>query len=279
MSDWSNGHLYTAIADRPVSEDGRMGYIETLPVRSYDNLFPYKDKSPSSSRDYWLCKAFSTDDENLSLGILHMLSTSGDEGYIKMNLYVKNTSKTVEILNNILVLNRSVSRELLINNYNFDVDQADEVLMYTHPENPSPMVLVTSDKMIGTGHWTFKFGEWNFDEKHSNDYIYSVGDVNKAEDFLNSTNDVFLDLKTGNITWKNKTPYCLDLVNNGTLKKRYVNPNSHFCIFIIDNTKVVVFDRVFENSIFTRLVIEKDNSTVFKRLYANNNVVVWGTKN
>lgn len=277
MSDWSNGHVYTAIADRPVSEDGRMGYIETLPVRSYDNLFPYKDKSPSSSRDYWISKAFSTDNESLSLGILRMLSTSGDEGYIKINLHVKNTTKTVEILNNILGLDRSVSQELLINNYNFEEKQADEVLKYTHPENPSPMVLVTTGKMIGTGHWMFKFGEWNFNEKLSNNYTYSVGDVNTTNGHFNFTNDVFMDLKTDKITWKNRTPYCVEFVNNGTVEKHYMDPDSDFCIFIIDNKKALVIDRVFENSIFTKLVIEKSNSTVYKKLYANKSVVVWGT--
>lgn len=51
ISSWSWGHLYTAIANRPVSLDGRMGYIETLPVRSYDNSYVYLEKSPSTSRN------------------------------------------------------------------------------------------------------------------------------------------------------------------------------------------------------------------------------------
>jgi dolichyl-diphosphooligosaccharide--protein glycosyltransferase len=277
ISDWSNGHLYTAIADRSVSEDGRMGYLETLPVRNYDDLYPYKNESPSSSRDYWINKALSTDNETLSVGILRMLSTSGDEGYIKLDMYVKNTTKTVEIMNNILGLDRSAARELLINKYILEENQVDEVLKYTHPENPSPFVLVTNDKMIGVGHWIFKFGEWNFNERQSNNYTYSVGTVNKTDDFLNSTNDVFVDFKTEDITWKNMTPYCVAFVNNGTLEKRYVDSGSDFCIFIIDNKKAVVMDKQFENSVFTKLVIEKSNSTVFKPLYANKSVVVWGT--
>jgi dolichyl-diphosphooligosaccharide--protein glycosyltransferase len=277
ISTWSNGHVYTAIADRPVSEDGRMGYIETLSVRNYDDLYPFKNESPSTARDYWICKAFSTDNESLSVGILRMLSTSGDEGYIKLDTYIKNTTKTVEIMNNILGLDRNTSRELLINKYNLEAKQADEVLKYTHPENPSPMVLITCDSMIGPGHWTLTFGEWNFQKRQSDSYIYSVGTVKKAGDFLNSTNDVVMNLETGNITWKNEKPYCAVFVDNGTSEKRHIDDSSDFCIFLIDNNQAVVIDRKFENSMFARLVLERSNSTVFEPLYANKSVVVWGT--
>jgi len=276
IGDWNNGHLYTAIADRPVLEDGRMGYIETLPVRNFDDLFPYKDKSPSISRDYWINKAFSTDNESLSVGIMHMLSTSGDQGYITLDLYVGNTSKTVDIMNNILGLDKESARNLLLNNYNLSSDQADEVLKYTHPENPSPMVVVTNDKMIGVGYWIFTFGGWNFTEKSSKNYIYSVGTVNMTSDFLNSTNDVFMDFKTENLTWENETPYFVEFIDNGTSVKRYVDPSSDFGVFIIDHKKVVVLDKQFENSIFTKLVIEKSNSTIFKHLFYSNKAVVWG---
>jgi len=187
IGDWNNGHLYTAIADRPVLEDGRMGYIETLPERNFDDLFPYKDKSPSISRDYWINKAFVTDNESLSVGIMRMLSTSGDQGYITLDLFVGNTSKTVDIMNNILGLDKESARNLLLNNYNLSSDQADDVLNYTHPENPSPMVVVTNDKMINIGHWIFTFGAWNFTGNSSNNYIYSSGTVNTTSDYLNSS--------------------------------------------------------------------------------------------
>ncbi|HHY00481.1 MAG TPA: peptide transporter, partial [Methanothermobacter sp.] len=250
VNDWCNGHLFTAIADRPVYMDGRMGYIETLPVRNYVDLYPYKDKSPSSSRNYWICKAFTTDNDNLSVGILRMISTSGDEGYLQLDMYIENTTKTVEILNNILGRDRSTSRELLINKYNLENEEADNVLKYTHPENAAPMVLVTTGNTFTTQHWIFEYGEWNFKEKRSNNFIYSVGTVKKTANFLNSTNDVNIDFKTGKSTWKKKTPYSITFVNNMTVKKHYVNSSSDFSIFIIDNRNVVVLDKRFENSIF-----------------------------
>jgi len=275
INDWSNGHLLTAIADRPVYMDGRMGYIETLPVRNYGNLYPYKDKSPSSSRNYWICKAFSTANESLSVGILRMISTSGDEGYLKMDMHIKNTTKTVEILNNILGLNRSTSRGLLISKYNLEDEQADEVLKYTHPENPAPMVLVTTGNRFTTQHWIFEYGEWNFQKRSSKNFTYSVGNVKKTANIINSTNDVLINFKTGKTTWKHRTPYSITFVNYKNVKKHYMNSSSDFCIFIIDDSKVVVLDKRLENSIFTKLVIEKSNSTIFKPLYSNKRVVVW----
>jgi len=85
-----------------------------------------------------------------------------------------------------------------------------------------------------------------------------------------------VDFKTENLTWENETPYFVEFIDNGTIVKRYVNSSSDFGVFIIDHKKAVVLDRQFENSIFTRLVIEKSNSTVFKPLFYRNKAVVWG---
>ncbi len=179
-------------------------------------------------------------------------------------------------MNNILGLDKESARNLLLNDYNLSSKQADEVLKYTHPENPSPMVVVTNDKMINIGHWIFTFGGWNFTGNSSNNYIYSSGTVNTTSDYLNSSNDVFMDFKTENLTWENETPYFVEFIDNGTIVKRYVDPSSDFGVFIIDHKKAVVLDRQFENSIFTKLVIEKSNSTVFKPLFYRNKAVVWG---
>ncbi len=278
VTDWSFGHVYTAIADRSVVQDGRMGYIETLSVHNYDNLYPFKDKSPSTSRNYWISRSFSTDNESFSAGILQMITSTGDQGFIKINRSIKNTTKTVEVMNNILGLQRSDAKELLINHYNFQDHQVEEILELTHPENPSPMVLVTYDDDIVHGFWTFEFGEWNFQERRTNNYTYSVGDVEKKGDLFIFSNDVMWDIKTKNVVWKNKTPYCVGYVKNRSSEKIYMDSNSDFCIFIIDDKKAVVMDKRFENSIFTKLVLEKSNSTIYKPLYANKGVTVWGLK-
>ncbi|MDO5835944.1 MAG: peptide transporter, partial [Methanobacterium sp.] len=94
--------------------------------------------------------------------------------------------------------------------------------------------------------------------------------------YFNSTNDVFMDFKTQTLTWGGETPYFVEFIDNGTILKHYMDPNSDFAVFIINHEKAVVIDKKFENSIFTKLVIEKSNSTVFKPLFYSDKAVVWG---
>lgn len=53
--------IFASESDRPVSFDGRIGYIETLPIRkilySNTNLSP---DVPTTARDYWINVAITT---------------------------------------------------------------------------------------------------------------------------------------------------------------------------------------------------------------------------
>jgi len=117
ISNWSKGHLFAAIADRPVTFDGRMAYIENLSSRKNNNAFKYGVRSPGTSREYWINRALSTSNEALSYGILSMLASTGDEAYLTLEDYKGNTAGSVEILNNILGLKKEDAFSKLINNY------------------------------------------------------------------------------------------------------------------------------------------------------------------
>ncbi len=45
ITEWSYGHLFTSIANRSVLYDGRLAYIETLPIRRFTDSYPYGEKS------------------------------------------------------------------------------------------------------------------------------------------------------------------------------------------------------------------------------------------
>ena len=47
----------------------------------------------------------------------------------------------------------------------------------------------------------------------------------------------------------------------------------------MDDKKSVVMDKKFENSMFTKLVIERSNSTIFKSIYENKKISVWKVVN
>jgi len=130
--------------------------------------------------------------------------------------------------------------------------------------------------MIGTGRWDLYFGEWDLNKEINNNYTYSVGVFNLNGEIINSTNNVTINFENGKITWKNNKPYCFISIKNGKIDKSYVNSISNFCVISLDDIgKTVVIDRKFENSVFTKLVLEKINTNCFESLYRNKKVVVW----
>ncbi|CAB3289884.1 Dolichyl-phosphooligosaccharide-protein glycotransferase [Methanocaldococcus lauensis] len=142
---WDNGHIYTYEARRMVTFDGG---------------------SQNSPRAYWVGRAFATSNENLSIGIIRMLATSGDEafkkGSILMNYTHNNVSKVVKILNEILPVNRSYAYEILTKKYGLSDKEAKMVLNATHPEHPNPDYLITYNRMTDIAPVWSMFGFWNF---------------------------------------------------------------------------------------------------------------------
>lgn len=276
VSEWNYGHFFAAVSDRPVIFDGRLAYIENLPIRQLDSSSNFSNRTPNTSRDYWINKALSTTNESLSVGILKMLTTSGDSSYLTLDKYTKNTTKSVEILNGILGVDKELARDILIKNHHLNRKQADDVLKYTHPDNPRPFVLVTYDRMINGGYWIFHFGEWDFNKMKGGNYTYSFSDIKITNNILKTDDGILMDLKTGRTTWYNKTPYCVILVSKDKIQKRYLDKKNDFCVILLmDNEKAVVIDRRFENSMFTKLVLEKRSTAYFKPMYKNKKVVVW----
>lgn len=276
ISSWVYGHFFTAIADRPVVFDGRLGYIETLSIRDFNSAYTFKDKSPTTAREYWIDKAYTTDNESLSAGIFRMLATTGDYGYLTLDEYTGNTTKTVEILNNILGVDKQTALALMTSQYGLSVQDAQNIVKFTHPDNPVPYVLVTYDEMIDTGYWIFNFGDWNFDLMKGGNHIYSYGNIKIDKENLKTDDGVFIDFKDGSVTWNGKTPYCLINVTDGNIEKVYQDNSSDFCVILLmDENKSVVIDKSYENSLFTNLVIEKISTNYFKPIYQNENVIVW----
>ncbi|NLM03273.1 MAG: peptide transporter, partial [Methanothermobacter wolfeii] len=73
--------------------------------------------SQNTKRAYWIFKAFATDNETLSLGILTMLTASGDRAIDLLENYTGNTADTAEILNGILCVDRETAAGLLTDEY------------------------------------------------------------------------------------------------------------------------------------------------------------------
>ena len=65
------------------------------------------------------------------------------------------------------------------------------------------------------------------------------------------------------------------IIRGNKVERHYFNKNSSFSVFLlIDSNKSIVMNKRFENSLFTKLVIEKRNLTNFKTVYKNNNTII-----
>lgn len=224
ITSWSYGHFFASESDRPVSFDGRIGYIETLPIRkilySNTNLSP---DVPTTARDYWINVAITTNNTLLSKNILKMLATSGDNGYLLLNNYTHNKTRSFTILNKILTLNRS-SAYVTLKKEGIPDEKAKKILNCTHPTTPRNFVLVMTDEML-----------------------LSLPFVNITSKNKLDLKNVYSIIKNGSEKIINKNgKYSLVILDDKAL---IVNKNYRYsiCVRAFSQMKIEGFTKVFEN--------------------------------
>lgn len=297
---WDYGHLFAAIADRPVTFDGA---------------------TQNSPRGYWVGKALSTNNETLSVGILRMISSSGDSGPDTVEAYTKNTGKSVEILNSILGVDKTTATTILTTTYGFTAEQAQNITQYTHPDNPAPNVLITSSDMVGKAGWWSYFGNWNFQTNNSTALNYVEGQgviIPSNMTGLNNTtviianNAVFAEITDNNVTAgiinveqvQNQNISTSELVSqiisgissnsssivvkphrlivmqdDNITQNEIVSNDSLYSIVIVNNNgtyDTYLMNKELEDSMFTRLyILRGQNITQFTLDYEQPGVMVW----
>ena len=250
---WDFGHLFTAVADRPVTFDGG---------------------SQNTPRAYWVGKALLTNNENLSAGILRMLTSSGDQGYLTLENYTHNTDKSVEILDKILPVDKQAAQTILTKDYNLTPDQTKIVLQYTHPSKPVPHVLLLNNMyLLSKSYWWSYFGSWNFQNNTGKGYSYSAQQATSRQ--VNGT--TLISAQNGIVAQVNGTkvdanfqytqnnqihvlePHKLIMVqNNDVLINRIISNSSSFSIILVKENNsylAVLMNKELEDSIFTRLYL------------------------
>ena len=157
---WDFGYLFEIAADKQVTFDGG---------------------SQTGGRAFWLGKAMTTDDLELSAGIFRMLDSSGDRAVEKLVNVTGDTGKSVDMLIDILPKSSSDAQKTLVDKYKISSADASEVISYTHPENPRPVIFVASADMLQKAGWWTYFGSWNFENQTSENYNYYVPTEGGAE--------------------------------------------------------------------------------------------------
>lgn len=273
---WDFGHMFTAVADRPVTFDGG---------------------SQNTVRAYWVGRALTTSDESLSAGILRMLTSSGDQGILTLENYTHDTGKSVEILNKILPVDKQAAQTILTNQYNLTQEQAQNVLQYTHPTNPAPHELILSTDMITkAGVWS-EFGNWNFQNGTGQGYAYNAAPAVTQQ--VNGTTVIGSALATNvyvvvqvngtkmaaGIQYTNKNnqsevlqPHKLIYVQNGTIAlNQVVSNDSEFSILLLkqgNSYATVVMNKELEDSMFTKMYLENGAGlSKFKLVHAEGGIL------
>ncbi|MDI9618685.1 STT3 domain-containing protein [Methanothermobacter sp.] len=246
VTEWSYGHYITAAAERPVLFDGG---------------------SQNTPRAYWIFRAFETDNESLSAGILTMLTSSGDSAVSLLENRTGNTSITVQILNDILGVNRGSAEEILTTKYGLDRDFVNKLLGYTHPERRN-YVILTTEGMRYIGYWYLYYGSWNFTSPTPRP-LYEVVDTGRSE-MLKSVDEG---------SWRGRRPYRFIIKDENSVKSVEVNESSNFSVILLpDERETIIIDRRFDDSLFVRLVLLGEESEHFRRIYRNGQVTIWGLR-
>jgi dolichyl-diphosphooligosaccharide--protein glycosyltransferase len=115
-----------------------------------------------------------TDNLDLSAGIFRMLDTTGTLADEKLVNVTGDTGKATRILIDILPKTASDAQSTLTSKYNLSSADAKEVVSYTHPDDPRPVIFVASWDMLGKASWWTFFGAWNFENQTSENYMYMV---------------------------------------------------------------------------------------------------------
>jgi len=138
---WDFGHWFKAIGDRAVTFDGG---------------------SQNTPMAHWIGKVLLTDNELEAIGILRMLDCGSRYGFQALNKYIDDEPRSVNIIYNIVVLNKEEAKEEL-EKEGLSSEESLEVLTLTHCNPPEDFFIASEDMVGKSGVWAH-FGSWNFEK-------------------------------------------------------------------------------------------------------------------
>ena len=291
---WDFGYLFEIAADRQVTFDGG---------------------SQSGERAFWLGQAMTTDNLELSAGIFRMLDSTGTKADEYLVNVTGSTANATDILIDILPRASSDAQKVLTSKYHLSSSEASQLLEYTHPSNPRPVIFVASSDMLQKAGWWTYFGAWNFDNQSSENYNYyvptgqvevkagSTGKLELLEDQGMTVNAV-IERGNGNNTTSayvesvytsngsqikvNGSDYNplkasnLILIEDGYIMKNESIKNAsdgNFTLFIMgqDNQYTpILMSNELSNSMFTQLYLMGGaNQNIFENVHMENGVMLF----
>ncbi|WP_407391535.1 STT3 domain-containing protein [Methanobrevibacter sp.] len=291
---WDFGYLFEIAADRQVTFDGG---------------------SQAGERAFWLGQAMTTDNLELSAGIFRMLDTTGDKAVEKLVNVTGDTGKSTDIIIDILPKTSDDALKTLTNKYHLSASDAKEVVSYTHPENPRPVIFVASSDMLQKAGWWTYFGAWDFENQTSENYNYYVptsqvevkpgqtGKLPLLEDQGMTINAVIqrgsgnnsttayteaVYTETGEQIYVNDTPYNpLNISDIIVIEDGYIMKNesvgdvknANYTLFLMGNENQytpILISNELSNSMFTKLyLLGGAGQNIFENVHVENGVMLF----
>ncbi|MBI2573078.1 hypothetical protein HYV86_04425 [Candidatus Woesearchaeota archaeon] len=162
---WDFGHWFYSISERMVTFDG----------------------GDQGERIHWVGKALLTSNQAESVGILRMLNCAQETAPHKLDEYTQDSLKSISIINKVVLIK---DRNLAIKKYQefgLTLEQAQDMLTYTHCEDLIPNYLITSQDMIGkSGVWGH-FGAWDFSRATIYQNVKKLETKEQAIQYMNNS--------------------------------------------------------------------------------------------
>jgi dolichyl-phosphooligosaccharide-protein glycotransferase len=153
---WDFGHWFIAIGERRVTFDG----------------------AAQRESIHWVGKTLLTSDEQISVGLLRMLNCGHEKPvHILEEFFNGDTIKSVDVLNEMLVLNNKNDAIKLLKIEGLTNEQVAEIIGITYCDELIDHYYITSEDMVGKAGVWGHFGSWDFERAS----MYQEVSKNKAE--------------------------------------------------------------------------------------------------
>ncbi|PIN69895.1 hypothetical protein COV93_03600 [Candidatus Woesearchaeota archaeon CG11_big_fil_rev_8_21_14_0_20_43_8] len=160
---WDFGHWFKWYTDRAVTFDGA---------------------SQLGNRAHWVGKILLTDNEDLAVGILRMLHCGGEQAFNTLYpLFGNDHPKTIDVLNEIMVLEKDEAKDILMKKYGLSETDTDKMMKYTHCDPPESYFIASGDMVGKAGVWGH-FGSWDFNRANMFFDVYNSRSLTEGVQLL-----------------------------------------------------------------------------------------------
>ncbi len=149
--------------------------------------------SQTNIRLYWLARAMADPDMELSRAILRMTCGSGDKATKWLLRKLGSGEEAAALLRRILVLDRDAAGRLLTDECGFAPEEAEELLLLSHPALSRDVFFVLSSQMADIAGWFPTFGYWKEDGAPGKKDFCPIASLADGSPLRNGTNEYLLE--------------------------------------------------------------------------------------